>query len=606
MKHFFNPAVYVASLLQLLKWSVLIIPPAMLAGSASALFLWSLERVTHWRWEHAWLLFLLPAAGFVVGLIYYGVGRSAEGGNNLIVEEIHQPGGGVPARMAPLILISTLATHLFGGSAGREGTAVQMGGSIASVFGRTLRLSSASMRVLLMSGVAAGFGSVFGTPLTGAVFAMEVLTVGRVQYEALIPVLIASVVGDLTCSAWGIKHTVYHIQFTESGGTASLLHLDLWLLAKVVVAGMAFGLASLLFSELVQGMGKRFKKYVAFPPLRPAVGGLLVIAGVYALGTRDYLGIGVSAPAGQGAVSILAAFQPEGAQAWSWLWKILFTAVTLSSGFKGGEVTPLFFIGATLGNTLAWVFNAPVDLFAGLGFIAVFGGAANTPLACTIMGIELFGAQHAVYFASACFIAYFFSGHSGIYLSQRVGVPKRDMDEIPADIPLRDARTLSCDLDEAGLERLPDLLGVFKSDAAPEPSPTLFMPQNHEIAVTNMGKVRIYLTPTEKLRASGFWSRLNASPVYRELIRAAKQEGLMNAMAFHTHHGYSNGGRVESRDAEMGNPRLTMCVELIDRKEKLELFCRKYGSLLKGKVIIYKQVEHWDVGSSQLVEKELA
>ncbi len=425
MRPLLNPSAHVAGVVQLLRWSALVIPPALLAGSASALFLACLDRVTRLRWEHPWLLFLLPLGGLLVGLLYHRWGRSAEGGTNLIMDEIHEPGGGVPARMAPLILIGTLITHLCGGSAGREGTAVQMGGSIASWFGRLIRIHPAHVRVLLMSGVAAGFGSVFGTPLTGAIFAMEVLTVGRIQYEALIPVLIASVVGDLACSAWGIKHTVYHLQFTDVADAGRLFHLDLWLLGKVVMAGMIFGWTSLLFSELAHGIQKPFKTHVRFPPLRPLIGGLCVIAGVYALGSRDYLGIGVTAP-GDGAVTILSAFQPDGATAWSWLWKILFTCVTLGSGFKGGEVTPLFFVGATLGNTLAWIFHAPVDLFAGLGFIAVFAGSTNTPLACTVMGIELFGAHNTVYFATACFVAYHFSGHSGIYPSQRVGIPKRN------------------------------------------------------------------------------------------------------------------------------------------------------------------------------------
>jgi H+/Cl- antiporter ClcA len=441
MKHFFNPRVHFASLAQLAKWSVLIVPPAILAGSASAFFLWSLDGVTRLRWEHGWLLFCLPLAGLLLGLLYHKLGRSVEGGNNLIVDAIHQPGGGVPARMAPLVLIGTLITHLFGGSAGREGTAVQMGGAIASEFGRLFRVPRESVRVLLMGGVAAGFGSVFGTPLTGAVFAMEVLTVGRMQYEALIPVLIASVAGDLTCSAWGIKHAVYHIQFVDARH-GSLLRLDLVLLAKVVGAGAVFGLASLLFSELAHALQKLFKKRIPFAPFRPVLGGVLVIAGVFILGTRDYLGIGVISPQADG-VSILSSFHADGSHAWSWLWKLLFTVVTLASGFKGGEVTPLFFIGATLGNTLAWLLNAPVDLFAGLGFIAVFAGATNTPLACTIMGVELFGGEHTVYFATACFIAYFFSGHSGIYLSQRVGVPKHPVEDLPPDAPLREAREIS-------------------------------------------------------------------------------------------------------------------------------------------------------------------
>ncbi len=423
-----------------IKWTLILLPLGIAVGSAVAFFLWSLDWVTQYRWQHPGILFLLPVAGVILGIIYHRFGRSVEGGNNLILEQIHEPGGGIPRRMAPLVLFGTLVTHLFGGSAGREGTAIQMGGSIASGWGRLFGLKTAETRILLMAGAAAGFGAVFGTPLAGAIFALEVLAVGFVKYEALLPCFVASVVGDWTCRSWGITHTVYRILFTGLG-TKATYPLQAILLGKVLLAAVAFGLASRLFSELSHRLYSFFKTICPYPPFRLVIGGLLVIGLVYALGTRDYLGLGVTSPEPNG-ISITSCFTSTSIPFWGWWWKILFTTVTLSCGFKGGEVTPLFFIGAALGNVLAWLLGAPADLFAALGFVAVFAGASNTPLACTIMGIELFGATHTIYIAAACVVAYVCSGHSGIYLSQRIGVPKSSLHEFPSHTSLREAREI--------------------------------------------------------------------------------------------------------------------------------------------------------------------
>jgi len=424
MKQLKNSFEHLFILSHLLRWTLLVIPVALLAGSLVALFLWLLDWAIHFRFAHSWLLFLLPLAGVVIYFMYKLWGKNAEAGNNLIMEEIHAPGGGVPFRMAPLVLITTVITHLFGGSAGREGTAVQIGGSVANFFADRFGLSPEDVSMILKAGVAAGFGAVFGTPITGAIFALEVVALGRIKHDALLPCFIASVLADIVCSAWGIHHTVYHIDFVSKGVRFfNLIDFDLLLLARVVMAGVLFGLAGYAFAEVSHTIRNYSSRWIKIKWLIPVVGGLLIIGLTFALGTEDYLSLGVAGKTPQ-SVTIPSCFHAGGATLFSWFWKLLFTAITLGTGFKGGEVTPLFFIGAALGNTIAVLTGAPVDLLAGLGFIAVFAGATNTPIACTIMGVELFGAGNVLYYAVACFTAYYFSGHSGIYHAQRVGVSK--------------------------------------------------------------------------------------------------------------------------------------------------------------------------------------
>ncbi|MEX1115074.1 MAG: voltage-gated chloride channel family protein [Akkermansiaceae bacterium] len=396
-----------------LKWLLILVPMAVVVGTATAFFIRALDAVTLLRFSQPWLIYLLPLAGLGVGMLYHVYGKSAAGGNNLLIDEIHQPAVGVPRRMAPLILLGTLITHLFGGSAGREGTAVQMGGGIAATFARYLKLDPASVRLLLMAGVAAGFGAVFGTPVAGAVFALEVLVVGRLQYDALIPCFFSAVIADWTCRALGIGHTHYHVEVTAVGSW-----VDPLLMGKVLLAAVTFGLASMLFAKLSHRLGDLFRIYIPRPELRPAIGGVFVIGLFLVSGTPDYLGLGVLGNRPD-AITLPAIFTSTEVPASAWLWKLAFTVVTLSAGFKGGEVTPLFFIGAALGNTLALALGAPVDLFAAIGFVAIFAGATKTPLASTLLGMELFGAGNGLYLATACIVAYRCSGSQGIYSSQR-------------------------------------------------------------------------------------------------------------------------------------------------------------------------------------------
>ncbi|EOR95483.1 Chloride channel protein [Arcticibacter svalbardensis MN12-7] len=429
-----------AILKHLVRWTLFVVPIALIIGSIVALFLWLLTTAIHFRFEHKWILFLLPLAGLLIHFIYQYFGKSSEKGNNLIMEEIHQEGAGVPIRMTPIILITTVVTHLFGGSAGREGTAVQIGGSIAALFGRWFKLKGMDMRMILTAGVAAGFGAVFGTPVTGAIFAMEVLTIGRIQYDALIPALIGAVVGDMTVGAWHVSHMHYYIGALPDSPylLSNIIRPDLLLMGKVIIASAVFGLASFLFAGMVNEIKTICLNVFKFKWMIPVFGGLVIIGLTILMGKPDYLSLGVDAEY-PGSITLSSAFQAGGSDTWSWLWKTIYTSITLGTGFKGGEVTPLFYIGATLGNTLSGILHAPVSLFAALGFIAVFAGATNTPLACTFMGVELFGGQHALLFAIACFTAYIFSGHSGIYSSQRIAVPKVFGDYFSNELSLTEA-----------------------------------------------------------------------------------------------------------------------------------------------------------------------
>lgn len=380
-----------------------------LAGVSSAALLQSLSWATDTRDAHAWLLFGLPLAGFVVGLTYHCGGGRATDGNNVIIDEIHQPSAWVPRRMAPLVFIGTVITHLFGGSAGREGTALQMSGSLTDWFSRITRMVAVDRRTLLIAALAGGFGAVFGVPLTGCVFALEVQAVGRVRYDAIVPAFAASLVGDLVVRGLGVQHTPVP--------TIGSVELTAPLLFKVMAAALLFGLTSLVFIELTHGIRALFAMTVPWAPARPLIGGLLVIGLAYLVGTRDYLGLSlplISDALGVGGTVVAGAFAL----------KVLFTAVTLGSGFLGGEVTPLFVIGTTLGATLGHVLGVPGPLLAAIGFVAVFAGATNTPLACTLMGVELFGAGPIVLLAIACIVSYIVVGERGVYGAQRIDTAK--------------------------------------------------------------------------------------------------------------------------------------------------------------------------------------
>lgn len=390
-----------------LKWLALGCAIGILTGTSSAVLLATLEWATVWRESHHWILLLLPVGGLVSGLIYHDWGRSVEAGNNLLLEEIHDPRAVIPLRMAPAILLGTTISHLVGASAGREGTAVQMGAALADRLTQLVRLHGTERRIVLMAGISGGFASVFGTPLAGLLFGLEVLSFGKFRYDALFPCAIAAIIGDRVTLGWGLHHTVYQIPIVPK--------LTIWGLLTAMLAGIVFGLTAWLFATLTHQISAYFKSKISYPPLRPVVGGMLVAIGIQLVGTTKYIGLGIP--------TIVSAFDTQ-LPPWDFAAKIGFTALSLGAGFKGGEVTPLFYIGATLGNALAPLTILPAPLLAGMGFVAVFAGAANTPLASTLMAIELFGANVGIYAAIACICSYLCSGHTGIYRSQRVGVSK--------------------------------------------------------------------------------------------------------------------------------------------------------------------------------------
>jgi H+/Cl- antiporter ClcA len=385
------------------KWILICILTGFFSGSASAVFLVSLEWVTQFRIHHDWIVWLLPFGGLIVGFSYYYWGESVVKGNNLLLEEYENPKKVIPFKMAPLVLLGTLITHLFGGSAGREGTAVQMGGAIADQFTKLFNLDNSERKILIILGISAGFASVFGTPLAGAIFALEVLYFSKINLKSIILSFLVAYAAYFTVEFWQVKHTHYNIP--------SIPEINLQNIIYTAIVGILCGFAALLFSRSTHFWGSLFSKNIKYPPLRPFIGGIILAVAIAGFGFTKFSGLGVPV--------IVDSFSNQN-QWYDFLLKTVFTGFTLGAGFKGGEVTPLFFVGATLGSALSGIIPMPIALLAGIGFVAVFSGATHTPVACTIMGMELFGIQPGIFLAIACTIAYFSSGSIGIYKSQIV------------------------------------------------------------------------------------------------------------------------------------------------------------------------------------------
>ena len=384
---------------RLLKWILLCVLVGFCSGSAAALFLYTLDLVTDFRESHLWIVAFLPFSGWMVGWLYHRFGKQTEAGNKLLLATIQQPTQTIiPWVMAPLIYVGTLVTHLFGGSAGREGTALQMSGAMADQLSKPFHLHHEDRRTLLIASIAAGFGAVFGTPLAGFIFALEINRKIPLRYAVIVPVLVASILADLVTRLWGIPHATYIID---------LIPAISWLnIGYTIIAGVVFGICAFLFVRIMHVATQQYTIRISYPPLRPFIGGIIVVLIFWWIGNSKYMGLGIPV--------IIESFRAP-MEVYDFALKMILTILTLSAGFKGGEVTPLFFIGALLGNALSGWIPLPLSMLTGLGFVAVFAGATHAPFACMVMAMELFGKEILPYAVIACLMAFLLSGKKSIY-----------------------------------------------------------------------------------------------------------------------------------------------------------------------------------------------
>ena len=390
-----------------------------ICGVVGSLFHLAVDWATEIRMENGWLLYLPPVAGLLIAALYHYTHTNGIGTNN-ILNSIRK-GEHIPLWLVPVIFVSTTITHLFGGSAGREGAALQIGGGIGYKLGKLLRLDESDHRMVTLCGMSAVFAALFATPLTATVFVLEVVAVGLIQYSAFVPCLVAST------SAFGISrlfglHTSHYASVVQA--------LEPMMFVKVGGFAIICALMSIVLCEVLHNTEHLAAKLFKNRFVRAAVGGVLIIALTLLLGTRDYNGAG-------GDIITLALGGSVNSN-WAFLWKMIFTAVTIGFGFKGGEIVPTFFVGATFGCVVGPLLGIPAELAAALGLVGMFCGVVNCPLASILLSIELFGAGALPYFALVCGISYMLSGKYGLYTgSQMILYPKTKWAISQRELPVR-------------------------------------------------------------------------------------------------------------------------------------------------------------------------
>ena len=385
------------------KWLLYSCLIGVVVGLVAVAFHLGIDLAAELRGEHPNIIWLLPLGGMAIVLLYRVCGMEKDRGTNLVLVAVRDAER-LKLRTAPLIFLSTILTHLVGGSAGREGAALQLGASLSAYAGRKLGLDELDGRIVVMCGMAAAFSALFGTPLTAAVFAMEVVTVGRMYYAAMVPCLLSSYTAALVAHGFGL-HAIHGYPVHDA------LELDLTPILQTAALGVLCALLSILFCKVMHAAPKLYARYLPDPLARAAAGGALVLALTLAIGSQTYNG------AGDGVIRQLLAGDtiPE-----AFLLKILFTALTLGAGFRGGEIVPVLFTGCAFGTWAGPLLGLPHGFSGALGMAAVFCGATNCPLSSILLAFELFGGQGLPLYALCCGVAYMLSGYYGLYSEQKI------------------------------------------------------------------------------------------------------------------------------------------------------------------------------------------
>lgn len=389
------------------KWTLIALVTGGIGGALGAGFRYAVNYVTEIREEYSWLCFLLPVGGVMIAFLYRVTKLSGHADTNLIINSVRTEGK-VPLYLAPVIFLSTVITHLFGGSAGREGAALQLGGCIGSAIGRSVKLGEKDMHLAVMCGMSGLFSALFGTPLTATIFAMEVISVGIIYYSAFLPCIVSALTAYGITLLFGLPPTAYPL--------TDIPELSVVTILLVAVIGLAAALVSMAFCITLEQIHKFAAKTFKNEYLRVIVGGAVIALLTLILGTR-YNGIGGSV--------ITAAVVDGEALPYDFVLKMLFTAITIGFGYKGGEIIPTFFIGSTMGALIGSLIGLPPGFAAAIGLVALFCGVVNCPIASLVLSVELFGSGGLLYFAVAVCLSYMLSGYYGLYSGQKIMYSKR-------------------------------------------------------------------------------------------------------------------------------------------------------------------------------------